>query len=74
MSNASEYDHHTQIVDESQTFGIIFALGFMVFFLFAFIASMLGIIWRNYLPGADSAKGLIAGVNAAVYTFMSHIT
>jgi len=26
------------------------------------------------LPGAESTKGLVAGVKAAVYTFMSHIT
>jgi light-harvesting complex 1 beta chain len=35
---------------------------------------MLGINWRSYFPGAESTKGLVAGVKAAVYTFMSHIT
>jgi light-harvesting complex 1 beta chain len=46
----------------------------LVFFTIAFMATMMGINWRNYLPGAESTKGLVAGVKAAVYTFMSHIT
>ena len=29
--------------------------------------------WRELLPGAEHAPGMVAGVKAAVYTFMSHI-
>jgi light-harvesting complex 1 beta chain len=74
MSNISQVDAQQQAADESQTFWVIFALGFMVFFIIALIASLVGINWRNYLPGAERTNGFIAGVKAAVYTFMSHIT
>lgn len=74
MSNASQFDHQHTRADESQAFWTIFVLGFIVFFAIASIASLLGINWRNYLPGAESTDGLFAGVKAAVYTFMSHIT
>jgi light-harvesting complex 1 beta chain len=74
MSNASQLDHQHQRVDESHAFWTIFVLGFIVFFAIAAIATLLGINWRNYLPGAEGTNGLFAGVKAAVYTFMSHIT
>ena len=74
MSNTRQLDQRHARANESQTFAAIFALGFLVFFTIAFMATMMGINWRNYLPGAESTKGLVAGVKAAVYTFMSHIT
>lgn len=74
MSNASQFDQQHPHADESQAFWTIFVLGFLVFFTIASVASLLGINWRNYLPGAESTDGLFAGVTAAVYTFMSHIT
>ena len=74
MPYTSQFDQQHSRANESQTFVAIFALGFLVFLTIAFMASMLGINWRNYLPGAESTKGLVAGVKSAVYTFMSHIT
>jgi len=35
--------------------------------------TVIGLHWRELLPGAENATGMVQGVKAAVYTFMSHI-
>lgn len=52
----------------------IFAAAFLVLFIAALVASLLGMQWRALLPGAEHSKGLVVGVSSAVYTLMSHIT
>jgi len=74
MSNTSHLNQEHLRADESQAFWTIFAIGFLIFFVLAVLASLLGINWRSHFPGAESTKGLVVGVKAAVYTFMSHIT
>mgnify|MGYP000119495148 CR=1 FL=1 len=34
--------------------------------------SLTGMRWRSWLPGAESSESLFGGVQAAVYSFMSH--
>ena len=51
----------------------IFAVGFVLFLAIALVAEAMGLQWRSWLPGAESAKSLTGGVKTAVYTFMSHL-
>jgi hypothetical protein len=74
MPHASQFEHSHHSADGLQAFWTIFVFGFVVIFTIASLASLLGINWRNYLPGAQTTDGLLAGVKAVVYTFMSHIT
>jgi light-harvesting complex 1 beta chain len=52
---------------------VVFVVGFAVFLVIALVAQMLTMQWRTWLPGAEGERSLIAGVKAAVYTFMSYI-
>jgi hypothetical protein len=52
---------------------VVFVAGFAVFLVIALVAQMLTMQWRTWLPGAEGERSLIAGVKAAVYTFMSYI-
>ncbi len=63
-----------ELKDESTTFRMIFAMGFAVLFVIALVGSLTGMPWRSWLPGAESCKSLFGGVQAAVYSFMSHTT
>jgi light-harvesting complex 1 beta chain len=54
------------------TFWMVFALGFAVVLTIALVGSLTGMPWRSWLPGAESCKSLFGGVQAAVYSFMSH--
>lgn len=56
----------------NMTFWMVFALGFAVVFTIALFGSLTGMPWRSWLPGAESCKSLFGGVQAAVYSFMSH--
>ena len=58
---------------ESHAYWTIFLVGFAIFFVLVLLGNLLGIHWRNYLPGAEDAKSMSQGVKSAVYTFMSHI-
>ena len=58
---------------ESQAFWTIFLLAFVLLFTVVLLAKLVGMPWREILPGAEHAKGIGQGVKAAVYTFMSHI-
>jgi light-harvesting complex 1 beta chain len=60
--------------DDSKSFGLIFALGFLVLLPLALAGQLLGWHWRSWLPGAEGVKSIFGGVKAAVYTFMSHLT
>ena len=58
---------------ESQAFWTIFALAFVFLFVAVLLAKLVGVHWRELLPGAEDSKSIGQGVKAAVYTFMSHI-
>jgi light-harvesting complex 1 beta chain len=53
--------------------GIIFVLSFVVFLTIALLGQLIGLHWRSWLPGAESAKSIFGGVKAGVYTFMSNL-
>jgi len=52
---------------------LVFAVAFVVFLAIALVAQVMFIHWRDWLPGAEGQRGLIAGVTSAVYTFLSYI-
>ena len=69
------YTHLNQdrsLKDSGLAFRMVFALGFAVVFIIALVGSLTGMPWRSRLPGAESCKSLFGGVQAAVYSFMSH--
>jgi light-harvesting complex 1 beta chain len=59
--------------NESSAYWSIFLLAFGLLFVVALLARLVGVHWRERLPGAENAPGMVQGVKAAVYTFMSHI-
>ncbi len=59
--------------NESSAFWSIFLLAFGLLFIVVLLAKLVGLHWRELLPGAENATGMVQGVNAAVYTFMFHI-
>ena len=59
--------------NESTAFWSIFLLAFGLLFIVVLLAKLVGFHWRELLPGAENAPGMVQGVKAAVYTFMSHI-
>ncbi len=61
-----------ELADQTVTFRLIFVMGFAVLLAIALVASLTGMNWRSWLPGAESCKSLFGGVQAAVYSFMSH--
>lgn len=66
--------HKQGAAGRARSYGLIFALSFIVFLGIALAGQMLGWHWRTWLPGAEGVKSLHGGVKAAVYTFMSHLT
>lgn len=59
--------------EKSLAFWMIFAPVFVIFFVASVLASLIGMQWRSFLPGAENSKGFIEGVSSAVYTLMSYI-
>jgi len=52
---------------------LIFVPCFLLLLAVALLGQLVGLHWQNWLPGAEQKSSLVAGVHAAVYTFMSHI-
>ena len=73
MQHTSLTESDRSPADESQAFWTIYLLAFALLFLLVVLAKLVGVHWREYLPGAEQAESIGQGVKAAVYTFMSHI-
>lgn len=58
---------------DSVSYSVIFAVGFLVFLAIALVGQVLGWHWRSWLPGAEGVKSMTGGVKAAVYTFMAYL-
>ena len=52
--------------------GLFVAL-FAVFLLVAFVGGLLHLGWRDWLPGAEGGRSLLAGVRSAVDTTLTHL-
>ncbi len=52
---------------------LIFVPCFLLLLAIAVLGQLVGLHWQSWLPGAEQKTNLVAGVHAAVYTFMSHI-
>ena len=66
-SNTEKY-----LKDHNLAFLMVFASGFLIVSSIAIVGTLTGMPWRSWLPGAESCKSLFGGVQAAVYSFMSH--
>ena len=60
------------LMAEPLTFKLVFAMGFTVVLTIALVGLLTGLRWRSWLPGAESSESLLGGVQAAVYSFLSH--
>jgi len=58
---------------ERLTFVLVFVPCFVVLFCVAALGQVLGVSWKSWLPGAENMSNIFSGVNAGIYTFMSHI-
>ena len=68
----THFNEEKSMKEPSMTFWMVFVLGFSVVFTIAIFGSLTGMPWRSWLPGAEGCKSLFGGVEAAVYSFMSH--
>jgi light-harvesting complex 1 beta chain len=73
MHNPNHGSLQTMLKEDSRAYSVIFAAAFPIFLAIALVAQTVGWQWRTWLPGAEGAKSMTAGVKAAVYTFMSHL-
>ena len=73
MSHTPHLNEDLSPANESSAFWSIFLLAFGLLFIVVLLAKLVGVHWRELLPGAENAPGMVQGVKAAVYTFMSHI-
>ena len=73
MPNTTHLNEAHSRADESPAYWSIFLIGFGCLFVVVVLAKLVGVHWRDLLPGAEDAKSMSQGVRAAVYTFMSHI-
>ena len=73
MQNTKHFNKDHSRADESPAYWSIFFIGFACLFVVVVLAKLVGVHWRDLLPGAEDAKSMSQGVTAAVYTFMSHI-
>lgn len=73
MQNTNHFTKEHSRADESPAYWSIFFIGFACLFVVVLMAKLVGVHWRELLPGAEDAKSMSQGVTAAVYTFMSHI-
>ncbi len=73
MQHTSHMQEDLSPANESVAFWSIFLLAFGLLFIVVLLAKLVGLHWRELLPGAENATGMVQGVKAAVYTFMSHI-
>jgi light-harvesting complex 1 beta chain len=73
MSTHPAQGSEQPIAGERSSFAVIFVVAFAGLLAIALVAQLMGVGWRSWLPGAESAKSVAGGVKAAVYTFMSHL-
>jgi light-harvesting complex 1 beta chain len=73
MHNTPHLTEGHSRADESPAYWTIFLIGFGCLFAVVLLPKLVGVQWRELLPGAEDAKSMSQGVKAAVYTFMSHI-
>ena len=73
MQHTSHLHEDLSPAKESTAFWSIFLLAYGLLFVVVVLAKLVGVHWRDLLPGAENAPGMVQGVKAAVYTFMSHI-
>lgn len=55
---------------DTDAFGVIFAVAFVLLLCVAVVAQLLTLHWRTWLPGAENEKSLFGAVRTGVYTFM----
>jgi light-harvesting complex 1 beta chain len=55
-------------------FGAIFVVLFIAFMAMAMVSMLLAQDWRTWLPGAEGARTMLAGVKSAVYTVISQLS
>lgn len=73
MSHTTQIRAHRPATEGPRGYMAIFLLAFGVLFVVAVLGRLVGLQWRDLLPGAENSNGITDGVRAAVYTFMSHL-
>ncbi|MGE0311948.1 MAG: hypothetical protein AB7P21_10065 [Lautropia sp.] len=60
-------------VHAAKDFGLIYAVCYCTIFALALTATLFGLPWRRWFPGAEVGGSLTGDVSSAVYTLMSHL-
>jgi len=72
--NAASYEtHKPQHRDDKLSFLLIFAPCYVLLFSIAVLGQLVGMRWKEWLPGAEHKSSIFSGVHAAVYTVMSQL-
>lgn len=73
MNVASYETHKPHHRDDKLSFVLIFAPCYLLFLSIAILGQLVGMHWKEWLPGAEHKSSLFSGVHAAVYTVMSQL-
>ena len=73
MSEMMNETNNSFSLTEKMSDLLIFVPCFIILFAVAILGQLVGIHWRKWLSGAEDSQNIFMGIEAAVYTFMSHI-
>ena len=72
--NAASYEtHKSQHREGKLSFLLVFAPCYVLLFSMAVLGQLVGMRWKEWLPGAEHKSSIFSGVHAAVYTVMSQL-
>jgi uncharacterized membrane protein YedE/YeeE len=74
MAHQIADSHVGRSTNSFEGFGVIFVVLFIAFMAVAMVSMLLAQDWRAFLPGAEGARTLLAGVKSAVYTVISQLS
>ena len=73
MNDMSYEAHKPSLSGDKLSFVLIFVPCFLLLLSAAMFGQLVGLHWREWLPGAEQKTSIFSGVHAAVYTVMSQL-
>jgi light-harvesting complex 1 beta chain len=72
--NESTFGHHKSFSREDRrSLFVLYAPCYLILLAFALLGRLVGLRWQFWLPGAEHKNSVFSGVDAAVYSLLSHI-
>lgn len=73
MTELSYVTHKPTPREDKLSFALTFVPCFVLLLPVALLGQLVGLHWKDWLPGAEHKDNLFAGVHAAVFTIMSQL-